>query len=174
MNPILLIASYLFLSSFANAQSTSQALVKKAKEGVKVRILVDHGFPIFKLNNYVATELKKYGIEVRYYNTSIILELWKVQFRSHRKLLAVDDKIAVTGSRNIADEYFELSKDYNFLDTDIFINGSVAKKMRESFDAFWDYKISKPAKEVLEPTPKDFQLDQAGRASAAAANSNRS
>ncbi|WP_413291460.1 phospholipase D-like domain-containing protein [Bdellovibrio sp. HCB337] len=130
----------------------TQALVKKAKEGVKVRVLVDYGWPIAQLDNFYATLLVQNGVEVRYYNPMISFELFKGQFRSHRKALIIDDVQGMTGGRNIADEYFDMATDYNFLDRDIVVRGSMAKSMRQSFDQFWDSEMTEQP--TIEKEPK--------------------
>lgn len=88
----------------------SHALVDAAIRGVKVRILVDKSLPVFVLDEFYAKEFNKYGIEVRYYNDAIALQISTSQFRSHRKLFVIDDEIAITGGRNLADEYYDLRK----------------------------------------------------------------
>lgn len=130
----------------------TQALVKKAREGVKVRVLIDYGWPIAKLDTFYATLLEQNGVEVRYYNPNISFELFKGQFRSHRKALIVDDTEGMTGGRNIADEYFDLSTEYNFIDRDVYVRGTVARAMRESFERFWSSDLTK--KPELEKAPK--------------------
>jgi putative cardiolipin synthase len=129
----------------------TQALVKKAREGVRVRVLVDYGWPVAKLDRFYATVLMKNGVEVRYYNPHISFELFKGQFRSHRKALIIDDIEAMTGGRNIADEYFDLSTDYNFIDRDIHVRGSVAAAMRASFDRFWFSEMTQVADVAVAP-----------------------
>ncbi len=136
----------------------TQALVKKAHEGVKVRVLVDYGWPIAQLDPYYATLLAQNGIEVRYYNPNMSFELFKGQFRSHRKALVVDDVEGMTGGRNIADEYFDMSAEYNFLDRDILIRGSVARAMRYSFDRFWFSNMTRIPRLEKKPTRRDFGL----------------
>jgi putative cardiolipin synthase len=142
-----------------SARIFTQALVAKAQQGVKIRLLVDHSIAVFKLNKYFASQLKSKGIEVRYYNNSMILALKKMQFRSHRKLLVVDDKEAITGGRNVATEYFDLKQDYNFLDTDIYIKGSIVKRMRESFELFWNSEMTKEPGPVIRPEPREYGID---------------
>src|SRR5262245_32281293 len=46
----------------------TQALMKKAREGVHVRILVDFSAPVFKLKPAYARVLGEAGVKVRYYN----------------------------------------------------------------------------------------------------------
>lgn len=77
------------------------ALTKKAKEGVDVRILIDYwganvGHDYFK-------QMTKFGGEVRFfekikYNTDIFTRGHK---RNHRKLLMIDDDLVWIGSSNL-------------------------------------------------------------------------
>ena len=124
----------------------TRELVAAAKRGVKIRILIDKSKPIFKFHEYYAKELAKYDIEVRYYNKAPLIAISTVQFRNHRKLLTVDDKEGLTGGRNIGDDYFDLSPHFNFNDTDIYVNGPIVKVMRESFDKYFEHKISQRPK----------------------------
>ncbi len=134
----------------------TQALVKKAREGVKVRVLIDYGWPIAKLDTFYATLLAENGVQVRYYNPSISFELFKGQFRSHRKGLVIDDNEGMTGGRNIADEYFDLSTDYNFIDRDIYVRGTVARAIRESFERFWNSEMTKEPDFEKEPIASQY------------------
>lgn len=129
----------------------TRELVAAAKRGVKVRILIDRSMPIFVFNEYFVDELVKQGIEVKYYNTAPLYKISTIQFRNHRKLLTVDDEEAITGGRNIGDDYFDLSLEFNFNDRDIYVKGPLAKVMRESFDAYFDHKISKKPKSPRKP-----------------------
>ena len=116
-------------------------LVKASERGVRVRILVDKSLAVFKLNEYYASVLKKHKIELRYYNAASFLRVSSVQFRNHRKLIIRDGEEAITGGRNIADEYFNLSTEFNFLDRDIWIEGDLVKAMKDSFELYWKSKI---------------------------------
>lgn len=128
----------------------SRELVEAAKRGVKVRILIDKSKPIFKFTSEYAKAMSEKNVEVRYYNNAPLLKISSVQFRNHRKLLSIDDVEAITGGRNIGDDYFDLSHEFNFNDTDIYVKGPIVKTMRESFDTFFDHKISeRPKLEAL-------------------------
>ena len=125
----------------------TRELVEAAKRGVKVRILVDHSLPIFQLDEYYAQALSRFGIEVKYYNTAPLIRISTVQFRNHRKILLIDESEVITGGRNIGDEYFNLSTRFNFNDRDLHVTGPIVKVVKDSFDAFFNKKISKkPAK----------------------------
>lgn len=144
----------------------TQALIRKAQEGVKVRLLIDYGLPVAELDTFFTSVLINAGItksgnknlEIRYYNPALAFELLRGQYRSHRKSLTVDDRIAVTGGRNIADEYFDLNPKYDFLDRDVFVEGSMAGAIRASFDEFWKSKMTKNPEMRTLPTRADFGL----------------
>lgn len=126
-------------------------LAEASKRGVKVRILIDKNSFNFELNKYYAEELKKSGVDVRYYNDASILRMTKVQYRNHRKLMVIDDNEAITGGRNIADEYYDLSTHLNFLDRDVTIKGDIVKNMRNSFDAYWDAEYTVTPEKIIIP-----------------------
>lgn len=128
-----------------------QELAAAAKRGVKVRILVDKSPSQHKLDEHYAKAIKDQGIDIRYYNTSTILSPSSVQFRNHRKLMVRDGEEAITGGRNIADEYFDLSKKFNFLDRDVTVEGSIVKSMDKTFDNFWDSRITEVPDVPREP-----------------------
>jgi len=133
------------------ARLITQALIRKAREGVHVRILVDFSAPVFQLKPAYARLLGEAGVKVRYYNTSAVYRLVSIQHRSHRKLLIVDGGTVMTGGRNIANEYFDLSDRYNFLDSDLEISGPIVKTVLESFDVYWNSRLA--TEPVPDPQP---------------------
>lgn len=120
-------------------RAITQALVRKASQDkVRIRVLVDSSVTVFQLKKEFATVMRDNGIEVRYFNTaSVLSQFRRASVRNHRKTLIVDGKEAITGGRNIGSDYFDLNPEYNFLDTDVYVSGSLVSAMKESFDAFW-------------------------------------
>lgn len=116
----------------------SSALEQRAREGIKVRIIVDFARPVFKLRPVFVKKLNDAGVEVRYYNTAGLARFFAIQHRTHRKMLIVDREAAVIGGRNIGDDYFDLSSHYNFLDSDVLIRGQIVASMTDSFQLYWD------------------------------------
>ncbi len=110
-------------------------LIKKSLAGVRVRILLDKSITIIRFDEYYADALRKYGIEVRYFNRAV--DPSTAQFRNHRKLISIDNTEAITGGRNIGVDYFDMSPTYNFHDRDVWVKGPIVKAMVDSFDAFW-------------------------------------
>jgi putative cardiolipin synthase len=130
-------------------------LIKRAKEGIDVRIILDKSITIIEMDEFFAEAVRKYGIDLRHYNRA--LDPSTAQFRTHRKILVIDGVEGITGGRNIGDDYFDFDEVYNFLDRDIYVKGPVAKAMQDSFDAFWEDPIVKKAK-VLDVNPASNRL----------------
>lgn len=135
------------------SKAFTSELVKAAERGVKVRVLIDKSAAVFVFDKYYAKALKEKGVEVKYYNDASLIRVSTVNFRNHRKLMSVDDEFAITGGRNIENDYFDYSEEFNFLDRDVLVKGDLAKPMRESFDKFWDNKLSVTPK--FPKRPKD-------------------
>jgi len=136
---------YYILQRDISSQILIEELIKKSKKGVKVRILLDN-YPL-KFTNFYAAYFKKYKIELKYYNTNTLVKTKIYNYRNHRKVLSIDGLEAIIGGRNIGKEYFELSNKFNFYDRDLLVQGSIVRYIDQSFNFFWEHKLSvKPVK----------------------------
>lgn len=142
---------YFIYGTDASSKLLTLELIKAAERGVRVRVLVDASIAVLALDKYYVEQMVKKGIEVKHYNTASLLRVSSIQFRNHRKLIVVDDKYAITGGRNIGDDYYDISPEYNFIDRDILVEGPIVKTMRESFDEFFNHKISTTPKTPKKP-----------------------
>ena len=147
---------YFIYHTDTSAKLFTQALVKKAKEGVHVRMLLDTFMVIGDLTPFHAFELEKAGIEIKYFNKAGILNFKSNQYRNHRKLLSIDGKEALTGGRNIGDEYFDLSHEYNFLDRDIYLKGEIVKSIEITFDQFFNADVSARRERPKKPDRRSY------------------
>ena len=148
-----------------SAKIFTQALVKKARQGVKVRMLVDYFMVKNELSPFYAHELEKAGIELKYFNkTNALSLLFSGQYRNHRKVLLVDGKEVITGGRNIGDEYFDLHPDYNFLDRDVYVKGDVVQSISKTFDETYASSLSERLPREKMPNPRDlwYKKDRGG------------
>jgi putative cardiolipin synthase len=68
--------------------------------------------------------------------------------RMHNKTFIVDGRVAITGGRNMADEYFDFDHEYNFRDRDALLLGAVAAAMETSFEDYWNSHWSVPVAEL--------------------------
>lgn len=130
-------------------------LIKRAKEGIDVRVILDKSITVIEMDEFFAEAVRKYGIDLRHYNRA--LDPATAQYRTHRKILVIDGKEGITGGRNIGDDYFDYDKVYNFLDRDLYVKGPIAKAMQDSFDAYWNDPVVKKAR-VLDTNPASNRL----------------
>lgn len=110
---------------------------QKAQEGVKVRFLWDAAGSFTFFGSSLASDLRKKGIELVFFNTLVprLLDLHDYRFwflRNHRRSLIVDDEMAFTGSICLSDRMRE------WRETHIKIEGDVVMEIRKAFDAMWD------------------------------------
>lgn len=96
------IESYIFRDDiFTN--DLVNLLIKKLKEGVKVKIVVDSNGNMSNRKNFF-NRFKEHGGEIySYYNG--IYRLLNFNYRNHKKIIVIDGKIGYLGGFNIGDEY---------------------------------------------------------------------
>lgn len=114
-------------------------LVKKAKEGVEIRILYDDMGSIGFLNPDFVKKMEADGIQCRIFNPIMPILNVFMNNRDHRKITVIDNKIAFTGGYNLADEYFNLTHPYgHWKDTGIRIIGDAVSSMTLMFLEMWN------------------------------------
>jgi putative cardiolipin synthase len=131
-----------------------------AGRGVRVRILVDDFNTVGKDRRMMRLSEQE-NMQVRVFNPfpggrlsmlarfiSSMREISRINHRMHNKLFVADNAIAVTGGRNIGDQYFVKDKESNFIDLDVLAAGPVVPQLSESFDAFWNSKYAYPIASV--------------------------
>ena len=126
------------------------ALINKAKEGVKVRVLLD-GFGSHKFISHYKKTLKKNNIELGIFlPVQITILQNKINYRNHRKIAIIDGKTAFIGGMNIGDEYYGKGKYDFWRDTQIKISGPSVYSLQTIFIRDWffatkqdiyDYKL---------------------------------
>lgn len=137
----------------------TEALLRAADRGVKIRVIVDDLLIDAPDKGLLALALHP-DIEIRIYNpqhsvgtpfhtraVNVVTDFRGVNQRMHDKTFMVDGKVAITGGRNMADEYFDYDHQYNFRDRDVLVLGKVVGDMQESFNAFWTNELSVPVEQ---------------------------
>ena len=132
----------------------AEALLRAAKRGVRVRVIVDD-LLIDAPDASLLALARHPNIDIRIYNpqTSVGISLprriWNavtdfrgVNQRMHDKVVIIDGKVAVTGGRNMAAEYYDYNHKYNFRDRDALVFGAAVKQMRDSFETFWNSRLA--------------------------------
>src|SRR5690554_6550214 len=80
-------------------------LKQKAKEGVEIKIIYDDFGSADRLPFNFRKKMKLEGIETIPFNRMNLRLNFAMNYRTHRKIVVIDNKVAYTGGINIADEY---------------------------------------------------------------------
>lgn len=130
----------------------TDALLRAADRGVRVRILVDDVGT--KANDQVLLSLDSHPyVQIRLFNPvalrsfrglGMLSDFARTNRRMHNKAFVADNQRAVLGGRNIGDEYFEAKVDVAFADLDVLALGSVVGEVSKSFDTYWNAPMSIP------------------------------
>lgn len=114
------------------------ALIAKAREGVKVRFMYD-GIGSWGLNRRFLKPMLDAGIEVcAFLPGRSFRERWSINLRNHRKLVIVDDQVAFTGGLNVGDEYLGRNPAWGYWrDTQLALSGPVVRQLIDVFKEDW-------------------------------------
>ena len=133
------------------------ALIRAADRGVKIRLLIDD-------NNAKSTEgiflalAQHPNIEVKLFNPyrfrkyralDMILDLKRMNRRMHNKSFIADHQVALIGGRNMTNQYYNVSDNYQFSDVDVMLVGTAVKDISHSFDEYWSHEYAYKVQEVV-------------------------
>ncbi len=119
-----------------------ELLIKKAREGIIIRIIVDD-VGSWGLSKQFLTDLRINNIEIYSFMEVRFPRLTsQVNYRNHRKILVVDGITGFTGGINIADRYVEGLKDIGpWRDTHLQIEGDAVGGLQVVFAADWYFVV---------------------------------
>ncbi len=134
----------------------TDAALRAADRGVRVRILIDDGETL--AGDEQITPLAAHpSIEIRIYNpfayrghsqvirfSEYMLNRSRLNYRMHNKLMVADNAVAMFGGRNIGDQYFQIDSEEQYADNDVFAVGAIVRRLSDSFDEFWNNALSIP------------------------------
>ncbi|MCL2545257.1 MAG: cardiolipin synthase [Clostridia bacterium] len=115
------------------------ALCRKVEEGLDVRLLYDDMGSIATTSAAFLRKLRQAGIRVQVFNPvhRYVHQLY-LNYRDHRKIVAIDGRIAYTGGINLGDEYANLyPKHGHWKDTAVRLSGPGARSFTECFLRMW-------------------------------------
>jgi len=126
------------------------ALRRKAAQGLDVRLLYDDMGSVSTTSAAFLRKLRQAGIRVQVFNPvhRYIHQLY-LNYRDHRKIVAIDGRIAYTGGINLGDEYANLYPKYgHWKDTAIRLSGPGARSLTECFLRMWQAVARSEAEEL--------------------------
>lgn len=114
-------------------------LIKKANEGVKVRLIYDWLGAHKRVNNKIFKQLQQYGVEVACFNPKGFTQFkGATNYRLHSKFVIVDNKSALYGGSNFADEYLSMNRsNCHWRDLNFLITGPIVNSMNITFVNYW-------------------------------------
>lgn len=138
-----------------------EMLIRKAQEGVKIRLIYDD-FGSIEVHRKWFNDMRRHGIDVRCFMPVLVpfaLTNASWTFRNHRKIVIVDDKIGFTGGLNIGDEYEGRDPKIGpWRDTFVRIEGPAVLALNLVFMEDWHFLSD----EILELKQPDIPKTQDG------------
>ena len=111
-----------------------EALMQKAREGVKVRFIREN-IANFDIPAHYYNVMRKAGVEVVRFTpvfSSLIMLPFRLNYRDHRKIAIIDGEVAYSGGMNISDDYY-----IRWRDTHYKVKGKLVSALQAAFlDAY--------------------------------------
>ena len=123
----------------AAGRRIADALIRKAEEGVQVRLIYDEAGNLMVPRRFYK-RLRKNGIQVRGF-IRIFLPILSRDYnsRNHRKVVVIDGKTGYMGGMNIAQRYAEGLNWGIWRDTHMRITGPAVSELQTSFLTDWQF-----------------------------------
>lgn len=137
--------NFIFLEYFIFAKGEMfdeilKVLIKKASEGVEIKIIYDDFGSAGRIPFNFINKMKKYNIKVINFNRMQLHINFAMNYRDHRKIVVIDNKVAYTGGVNIGDEYINKVERYGYWsDTAIRLEGEAVWSMTLIFMENWNF-----------------------------------
>lgn len=115
-------------------------LIKKAQEGVEVRVMLDDFGSLRHLSDSFVKELRHENIQaVRFNPVHVNIFTLLINYRNHQKIAVIDGNIAYTGGTNIGDEYANITHRLkHWKDCAVRLEGEAAWGLTVTFLQMWD------------------------------------
>jgi putative cardiolipin synthase len=147
-------------------------LLAAADRGVAIRILLDDSFlsgndpDVMLLANHPRINYRIYNPATSRQQSlagkqlANINDFQRLNHRMHNKVMIADERAAIVGGRNLADEYFGYHQQHNFRDMEVLTAGAIVAKIGAEFDRYWNSDWSIPASSIIEGPGKEADIVQ--------------
>ena len=144
---------YFIVEDGSSFRELEEILLRKAEEGVEIRMLYDDFGSVAKIGRKFARNLQQKGIRCYPFNpASPFLNLF-MNHRDHRKITVIDGRVGFTGGYNLSDEYFDRARPYGiWKDTGLRLEGEAVRSLTSIFLELWYLQ-------TREKTPADTYLN---------------
>ena len=118
-------------------QEFAEALAAKAREGIKVKILLD-AVGSSTIGTRILTTLESGGCQLAWYNPIRWYSIGRFNHRTHRKSLIIDGRVAFTGGAGIADHWRGNAEDPgHWRDIQVRLEGPAVTPLQTGFAQNW-------------------------------------
>ncbi len=151
----------------------AEALIARARAGVTVRVLYDWLGALRATPRAFWYRLEDAGVEVRTFNRPVVWRPLAWLSRDHRKMLAVDGRVAFVSGLCVGDDWVGSAETPPWRDTGVEILGPAVADIHAEFAAIWNTTgdplpfAEQPARETL-PRKGDVALRVIGTSPATA------
>ncbi|MCB1627199.1 MAG: cardiolipin synthase [Xanthomonadales bacterium] len=115
----------------------AEALCERASAGVAVHVLIDW-VGSQRIARATLQRMREAGVDVRLYRPLHFYQLWRMNNRTHRKLLVIDGRIGFTGGVGIADLWRgHAANPSQWRDLHFRVTGPVVAQMQAAFLDNW-------------------------------------
>ncbi len=122
-----------------------EILVRKAAQGVEVRMMYDGTCEFSTLPHDYPKRLGELGIKCKMFAPIAPFVSTHYNYRDHRKILVIDGKVAFTGGVNLADEYINRTVRFgHWKDTAVMLRGEAARSFTMMFLQMWNVDEQEP------------------------------
>lgn len=117
----------------------AETLMRKAREGVKVRVIYDHIGSINTKSKFFR-RMTEAGVAVYpFFRVTFPVFATRINWRNHRKISIIDGKVGYIGGMNIADRYINGVAYGIWRDTHLRITGPAVGGLQYSFAIDWNF-----------------------------------
>lgn len=151
------------------ARKFAEALAQKAGEGVEVLVILD-SFGAAQMPADLPKLMEESGVQIEWFRPIPNWKVWKMDNRTHRKVLICDGKVAFTGGVGIAEEWEgDARNETEWRETHFRIEGPAVYGLQAAFmenwietgrDLLFDHDIR------VDPDPESFSKIQVIRTAA--------
>lgn len=137
---------YYIFSDDKLGEEIAEILMAKATQGVEVKVIYDH-VGSFSARRKFFKRMIGSGVEVHpFFRVSFPQLANRINWRNHRKIAVIDNRVAYIGGMNIADRYVKGMEDGGaWRDTHFRVTGDIVGSLLFSFALDWNFMNPNPA-----------------------------
>lgn len=127
----------------------AEILMEKAREGLEVKVMYDH-IGSFSARNRFWRMMEEAGVETHpFFKVNFPQLANRMNWRNHRKLVVIDNRVGYIGGMNIADRYDQGVEDKApWRDTHFRLEGDIVESLLFSYIVDWNF--------LKQPNPMEY------------------